>query len=297
MDVSDSASHRRDQIANFAEILRKAPARQRVFNAIYYGKKQYKTIKEVARTTGFTTKRVATIARPLARGHKLFEQSRLKIGAVTETAYKKIDFVTTNKRKILSLANNARKLDSYHTKSNPKGVSSSQRITIRVPFKVKVKFFRSDDVKEFARVKRITAKTALSPARIPESKMKRAIVKLLGEAHVPKDWGGETNDIFTTITIFGKRRRAAFALKGPAKTGPLVPKMMGKNGDQIQRLFSSPAEAFVVQYEGEVKESVYKLMEELAKARAITTAGTVFWCVIDNEATKKLRLAYPAAFK
>jgi hypothetical protein len=71
---------------------------------------------------------------------------------------------------------------------------------------------------------------------------------------------------------------------------------MGKNGDQIQRLFSSPATAFFVQYEGEVNESVYKLMEELAKARAVT-GGKIFWSVIDDGATKRLRKAHPKAFR
>lgn len=33
-----------------------------------------------------------------------------------------------------------------------------------------------------------------------------------------------------------------------------MPGMMGKNGDQIQRLFNTPADVFFVQYEGEVKE-------------------------------------------
>jgi len=104
--------------------------------------------------------------------------------------------------------------------------------------------------------------------------------------------GGESNDIFTDrVTLFGKKRRAGFALKGPAKKGALVPAKMGKNGDQIQRLFNTPASVFLVQYEGEVKESVYKLMEELAKARAIT-GGEIFWGVIDDDATKRLRKAY-----
>src|SRR6266852_1195312 len=38
----------------------------------------------------------------------------------------------------------------------------------------------------------------------------------------------------------------------PATTGPLVPGKMGKNGDQIQRLFGSPAQVFFVQYEEEI---------------------------------------------
>jgi len=72
--------------------------------------------------------------------------------------------------------------------------------------------------------------------------------------------------------------------------------MMGKNGDQIQRLFNSPAEVFIIQYEGPVSESVYELMTELAKARAVS-GGHIRWTVIDYEGTQKLRRAYPRIFK
>ena len=64
-------------------------------------------------------------------------------------------------------------------------------------------------------------------------------------------------------------RREDVALKGPAKKGALVPGMMGKNGDQIQRLFNSSADVFFVQYEGEIAESVVEQMEKLAKVRAL----------------------------
>src|SRR5438128_5395131 len=104
--VSDTASNRRDQIANFAELLRKASARQRVFNAVYYGKKRSKTVKEVADATDFSTKRVTEIAKPLADGEKLFDQGRERIDGKMQTVYTKIHFVERNKRKILKLANN-----------------------------------------------------------------------------------------------------------------------------------------------------------------------------------------------
>ncbi|MGA9507748.1 MAG: hypothetical protein WBV55_03780, partial [Candidatus Sulfotelmatobacter sp.] len=127
-------------------------------------------------------------------------------------------------------------------------------------------------------------------------RVKKGIVKLLGEQLDPKDWGGELNDVFTTrMTVNGKRKRAAFALKGPAKKGALVPKMMGSNGDQVQRLFASPAQVFFVQYEGEIKESIVDLMARLAIAKAVTE-GEVYYGTIDLVDTYRLRIAYPKAF-
>ena len=71
--------------------------------------------------------------------------------------------------------------------------------------------------------------------------------------------------------------------------------MMGKNGDQIQRLFGSPAQVFFVQYEGEIKESIIGLMEELAKAKA-ALGQEVFFGIINREDSYRLRVAYPKAF-
>ena len=175
---------------------------------------------------------------------------------------------------------------------------TNQTIKIKTPFKPKIDSLSVDEVKEFEKVKSVKNIPAeLSPPRLPEATVKKGIVKLLGEKLDPKDWGGELDDIFTTrATIKGKRRRAAFALRGRAKSGPLVPKMMGKNGDQIQRLFSSPAQVFFVQYEGEIKESIVDLMARLAMAKAITETE-VYYGVIDLTDTYRLRLAYPKAFE
>lgn len=296
--VSDSSSHRRDQISNFAEVLRKAPARQKVFRAVYHGKKRFKTATAIADATGITTKkRVTEIAKPLAR-EGLFVQERIRIDNKVHTAYRKIDFVETNKRKILQLARSSTKLAKYHTKTNPTvSLGRMHRIVLRVPFKVRMHFIAIYEVSQFSKVKTIKRiPNTLYPARLPEKQVKAGIIRLLGENKTPRDWPGETNDIFTTrLRIRGRTRPAAFALKGPAKKGPLTPAMMGKHGDQIQRLFDSPAEVFFVQYEGEIKENVIKQMEQYATARAITRE--VFWGVIDGQDTYRLRLAYPSAFQ
>ena len=299
IQTSDTSSHRRDQIANFAEILSNAPAKQRIFEAVYRGKKGTKTVKEIAKVTGFSAKRVTEIAKPLARGEKLFEQGRERINGEVATVYKKLHFVETNKRKILQLARSKKRLKFYHTKTNPsiQSKGKGQRVVVQIPFKTKHQFVRIDEVNEFKKVRNVKQiPQSLKPARLSEQKVKKGFLKLLKERRDPKDWGGESNDIFTTrLTLNGKLRRAAFALKGPAKTGTLVPAKMGKNGDQIQRLFDSPADVFMVQYEGEIAESVISLMEKLALARSLTRRE-VFFGIIDQEDTYRLRLAYPKAF-
>jgi len=295
LQVSDSASNRKDQIANFAEILKNAPARQKVFEAVYFGKKKFKSVNEIAGTTILSPKRVTIIAKPLCR-QGLFEQGRERIQGSMRTVYRKFGFVESNKQKILKLARNKKKLAGYPTKTNPR-IKVVATVRLRVPYAPKTKFITIDDVDQFAKTKKIRkTPDVLTPERLPENIVKAGILFLLQELKLPKDWGGETNDIFSVkLKIQGKAKRAAFALKGPAKKGTLVPGMMGKNGDQIQRLFNSPADVFFVQYEGEIGERVIELMEQLAKAKAVLS-GSVLFGTIDRDATYRLRLAYPKAF-
>jgi hypothetical protein len=295
LNVSDSSSHRRDQIANLAELLTNFPTRQALVKAVYFGKQRVKSVGELAETLGITPKRVTEIGKPLV--NRAFAQERIVEHGRKTTAYAKLDNRQLDVKEALKLANNKKKREEYHTKSNPKIKVVGHTVTIKAPFVPKVKSLAVDDVREFQKVKSVKdVPAAMSPARLPESRVKKGIVKLLGEQLDPKDWGGELNDVFTTrMTVNGKRKRAAFALKGPAKKGVLVPKMMGSNGDQVQRLFASPAQVFFVQYEGEIKESIVDLMARLAIAKAVTE-GEVYYGTIDLTDTYRLRIAYPKAF-
>lgn len=301
MRVSDTASHRRDQIDNLAEILEDAPTRQALVRAVYFGKKHTKSVVELAGTLakeirGMTPKRITEIGKPLV--NLFFAQDRIREKGKATTAYVKFDSVQRELGTILKLANDKRKRAAYHTKSRPKVTIAGHSVTVKVPFAPKVRSVTIDEVREFSRARKVgVVPGQLSPERLPESKIKRGLIRLLGDDLDPKDWGGESNDIFTTrATVYGGRKRAAFALKGPAKKGPLVPGMMGKNGDQIQRLFSSPAQVFFVQYEGEIKESILDLMGRLATAKALTERQ-VYYGIIDKTDTHRLRIAYPKQFR
>lgn len=235
IETSDTASHRRDQIANFAEILRNSPAKRKIFESIYFGKKSIKSVAEVAKATKYSTKRVTEIAKPLA-SEKLFKQTRVAVNGRKTTAYETIGWVRTNKPKILQLSKKKKDLDKYETKTNPRSSNNKTfEIKLRLNSKpAKVKMVRVEDIGEFKKVKGVKKVNSVTPERLSENDFKNGLVKLLGLRTAPKDWGGEINDIFAATILIGKRKmRGAFALKGPAKKGPLSPGMMGKNGDQI----------------------------------------------------------------
>ena len=63
---------------------------------------------------------------------------------------------------------------------------------------------------------------------IPEEQIKQAITNLLSEP-TKKDWGGESDDHFSAnVTVRGRRRTAAFLLKGPSRFADMTLDMCGK---------------------------------------------------------------------
>jgi hypothetical protein len=90
--------------------------------------------------------------------------------------------------------------------------------------------------------------------------------------HVPfhqKDWAGEINDLYATnLTVNGQRIATAFLLKGRGlQRRELRIADCGKNGDQLVRLFESPAQLLVVQFVGMIEQMVIKDIEGKVAAR------------------------------
>ena len=102
---------------------------------------------------------------------------------------------------------------------------------------------------------------------MPESAVKDAFATILGVTSVPKDWGGEQPDLVAEVTVKGVPGRVAFAFKGPGgkkKPWVLQPGLMGKNGDQGERLFAKPADVIPIQRYGPIAESVRHMVDALA---------------------------------
>jgi hypothetical protein len=286
--VNDSLANREDNIVNAAKIIGKSAHRQTVFERVYFGQKQFKTVKEIAKYMGISEKHVLTVAKPLVDTEIV--TTRKVDGA---TAYGKTKFCASHKNRILDYARNPKKLSTVSTKSSPKSVTNISIIHKGVS--IKVAQITCDDLDEFSKVRKV--KVAV-PRKIPEKKFKYGVAKIAKQSGDFTDWGGEPNDLYTSkIRIKGKRYAMAFAFKGPATTGKLTPAKLGKNGDQIQRLFSSPADVFFVQYHSQIDESVVQQMKRFAIANSVTENKKVFYGVIDGDDTNRLIAAYPKEFE
>jgi hypothetical protein len=131
---------------------------------------------------------------------------------------------------------------------------------------------------------------ALTPLKqIPEEDVKKAFAEIIGEQVVPKDWGGERSDLFTSrLMLDGDRVATAIAFKGPAKFRPLTMAGLGKNGDQINRLFSEPADLFIVQHCHEITPQVREVMRAFAQQ----VGRLRLFCLIDGYDTIRILKAY-----
>ena len=96
----------------------------------------------------------------------------------------------------------------------------------------------------------------------PESQIKKWLAEIIGEKYVTKDWGGEQSDLYTShLHIDGERARAAFVLKGPSRFNVMKNTDLGKNGDQIVRLFQEPADIYILQHCHYISTGVRHTME------------------------------------
>lgn len=297
--VKEFAATAEEHLDYFAELLSKSANKRHVFEEIYWGKsKNAKTAAEIGAEVGLTAKRVMEIAGPLARVH-LFEQTKRD----GYTAYRKYDDINTIKRKILRLATNPKKLEAHPTVRKPRLATSEIRIKVapsQNALFLHVRHITVDDIDNFSKVRSLKHNKVpdkLEPTRLAEKVFKTAVAHILGNKGVFTDWGGEKSDLYTThLRIGGKRHAAAIGFKGPAVKGVLTPGKMGHNGDQIQRLFESDAQVFLVQYEGRIAESVSQQLRALAINKSVETRQTILYGTVALEDSYRLRLRYGAEF-
>ena len=128
---------------------------------------------------------------------------------------------------------------------------------------------------------------------MPEDAIQTALEQILDVPVHKKDWGGEMTDLYTAnITVNGARTASAFLLKGNGlKKNVMEIRDCGKNGDQVVRLFDSPAELLVIQFVGEISEALIKDAE--GKVTAMRSQGkNACFCIMNGQDTARVLYAY-----
>lgn len=283
--VIDEGANRDKLIQHAITIIGKSKDRLAVFVAIYDGKQAIKSQEFIKKHAGLpNTKRV------LEEGKKLVtEKIVIPVKENGIIAYKKIDFYSKNKSRIISTV-------QKNILGTNKTILKSQddhKVDVRIRItgdKSKSKEITADDIDSFSKISKIRN---VKVKRYPESEIKKLLQNILNEKGKFTDWGGEINDIHTTrLVINGKRISSAFALKGSGTKPPLTIKKMGTNGDQISRLFKSPARVFFVQFDGQIDQSILDLMKELAENKGRREGKMMYYGIIDGTDTQRLFDAY-----
>jgi len=94
------------------------------------------------------------------------------------------------------------------------------------------------------------------------------------------------------VVVNGTRRATGFLLKGPGiGKKEMTIADCGKNGDQLIRLFTTPADLFVVQYVGPISEMVVKDVQ--GKTAELRGKGkSVNFMIMDGQDTARVLFAY-----
>ncbi len=152
-----------------------------------------------------------------------------------------------------------------------------------------------DEIDSFNKAKNVTIGEIkhLIPLTYSEEQIQNWFEDIINEPEHKKDWGGEINDLFTTrVSVNNIRKNTAFLLKGPGKNiKTLEISHCGKKGDQIQRLFKSPAELFIIQFIGQISEAV---IEEAESKTLLLRHGGINaqFCILDGYDTARILKAY-----
>jgi len=297
-EVHDSVSNNPETLEHFADVLRASSNRRAVFEAIYGGRRDKKSVSDIMDITNLGQEAVLKAGLALDRNHMVErDKGPNRDGSRQETAYKRTRFCSQNRDKILRLVDNPKRAKALPTKRRP--ANGGFKIgNIKLPTKsFAAKQITIDDIDSFKRVRNVRGAASSLPD-ISETKFKNGVRDIIGETATFKDWGGEKSDLMSTrLRLNGKRRAAAFAFKGPGQKGVLVPAKMGKNGDQCQRLFQESAEVFVIQHWREIATSVHELVATFAKVKSIAEGKTIYYCIIDGQDSGRLVRAYPQYFR
>jgi len=131
---------------------------------------------------------------------------------------------------------------------------------------------------------------------VSEEQVKQGLVQIIGQSYIPKDWGGETEDIYTShILLNGQRVQASIILKGPGTVKSNRETQLGnlgKNGDQLDRMFRSPSsELFIIQSVKPFAQNVVNTAEAHIQQKRSQNSNS-HYCIIDGQDTAMLLFAY-----
>jgi len=128
-----------------------------------------------------------------------------------------------------------------------------------------------------------------------EKTIKREFAEIIGESFIPKDWGGETEDLFTSrILLNGQRVPTSIIFNGPGKVKATQTRLsdLGTRGDQLVRMIRVRSSMLYILQS--VKPIAHEIIETFeAHIKDLRSKGNhCYYCVIDGQDTATILYAY-----
>jgi len=131
--------------------------------------------------------------------------------------------------------------------------------------------------------------------KMAEDRVKAAFTQIIGQSYVPKDWGGETEDVYSSLILLnGQRVQSSLILKGQGTVKKAETQLgnLGKNGDQLDRMFRSPSsKLFIIQSVKPFAQNVINTAEAHVSQKRSSNQHC-YYCAIDGQDTAMLLFAY-----
>lgn len=128
-----------------------------------------------------------------------------------------------------------------------------------------------------------------------EKTIKREFAEIIGESFAPKDWGGETEDVFTSrILLNGQRLPTSIIFNGPGKVKATQTRLsdLGALGDQLVRMIRvSPSKLYILQSVKPIAHEIIETFEALIKDQR-SKGNHCYYSVIDGQDTATILYAY-----
>lgn len=128
---------------------------------------------------------------------------------------------------------------------------------------------------------------------IPEREVKEAFAQIIGQSYIPADWGGETEDIYSSLVLLnGERVQTSIILKGTTRTRETHLGDLGANGDQLERMMRSPSsKLYIIQSIKPVGQDIINSADSFVRQKR-AQGQDCYYCIIDGQDTAMLLRAY-----
>ncbi len=130
---------------------------------------------------------------------------------------------------------------------------------------------------------------------VPEDTVKTAFLEIIGQSYKPNDWGGETEDIYSShLWLNGEKVQTSIILKGGGTIHGHETHLgdLGKNGDQLERMMRTvSSKLFIIQSVKPIGQDIVNAAQAFVSQHWVK-GNKCYFCIVEGQDTAMLLYAY-----